>query len=195
MVKALVTWECRGNGTDPEFLPYLLEVRFGFGREGKPALDIAGDFARFRLHGIVDRLDRDREGNLRVIDYKSGSTAYSRKDLEKGLALQTALYALAADQFWVGKDSRVLESQYWLIPKREASGKLGFSGSLIDDLWVQTAVQQAALSVSLVRVGVFPSAPAKPALGGRSCRDNCDYAPICRVSRQSYVKGRRTNWA
>lgn len=191
MLSALVTWECQQNDTEAQFSPYLQEIRFGIGQDGLPPLEVEGDSARFRLRGVIDRVDHDFDGNLRLIDYKSGSTKYSKTDLQKGLALQTALYALAAEHFLINDQGCLVDSHYLHIPKREPSGKLIFRGSVCEDEWVETAIQQAAWSVSNVRSGVFPSAPAKPALGGRSCREKCEFAPICRVTRQSFVKGRR----
>jgi ATP-dependent helicase/DNAse subunit B len=45
------------------------------------------------MAGVIDRLDIDEDGNLCVIDYKSGSLGFSKKDLENGLAFQTGIYA------------------------------------------------------------------------------------------------------
>ena len=143
------------------------------------------------VSGEIDRLDRDADGNLRVIDYKSGSSTYSKPVLQKGLALQTALYALAAEQFWAQGEARVAESHYWHIPSRNASGSLKFSGAVLDDETAAGAIQQAAWSAAQVRAGVFPSAPAKPAPGSLQCRSYCDFAALCRVSRQSIAKAKR----
>jgi ATP-dependent helicase/nuclease subunit B len=195
MLRVLVTWECEQNGESASYSPYLLEAGFGFYKSGFPPLEINVDETHFRLHGLIDRLDRDADGNLRVLDYKSGGTKYSASDLEKGLALQTALYALAAEHFWTQRGARVAESHYWHIPTREASGSIRFQGAVRDNALAESAIRQAALSIERIRDGVFPGAPGKPAAGGMLCRSNCDFAPICRVTRQSIRKARQGGFA
>lgn len=191
MLRILVTWECEQNGEAARFMPYLLEAGFGIQRDSFPPLDINVDDTRIRFRGIIDRLDRDDNGNLRVLDYKSGSTKSTKTDLIKGLALQTALYALAAEQFWLEVGGRIAESHYWHIPIREASGSLRFQGSVRDDELAETIIHHAALSVERIRTGIFPSATEKPIMGAFSCRSNCDFAPICRVTRQSIYKAHK----
>jgi len=191
LLRALIIWECEQNTPTARFLPYMQEARFGIQREGSPPLEILGDQAKFRLRGMIDRLDRDVDRNLRVIDYKSGSTTYSKNDLQKGLALQTALYALAAERFLTGAENRVAESHYWHIPSRKASGSLKIDGDVLDDEVANAAIQQASWSVAQIRSGAFPSAPGKPIQGGKQCSSRCDFAPICRVTRQSIAKARR----
>ena len=191
LLRALVVWECESNDPEARFLPYLQEAGFGISQSELPQLEVAGEHAQFRLRGMIDRVDRDSAGNLRVIDYKSGGTTWSKPDLQKGLALQTALYALAAERFWVGEGGRVAESHYWHIPSRKASGSLKLRGTVREDEIAEAAIQQAAWSVAQVRSGIFPSAPGKPVQGGMQCSSRCDFAPICRVTRQSIAKGRR----
>lgn len=191
MLRILVAWECEENGEATRYIPYLLEAGFGIRQDSLPPLEINVDDTRFQVRGLIDRLDKDGNGNLRVLDYKSGSTKYSQSDLRKGLALQTPLYALAAEQFLVGEGERVAESHYWHITIREASGSLRFDGTVRDHELAETAVQQAALNVERTRSGIFPAAPEKPITGAFSCRSYCDIAPICRVSRQSINKARR----
>jgi hypothetical protein len=144
----------------------------------------------FQIHGVIDRLDRDQEGRWRVVDYKSGSTKYSRRDIQKGLALQSALYALAAERL-LEPQTRVVESYYLHIPLREHSGRLQFEGGARNDETVAEAVDVAGAFVRAVRGGVFPSAPGKPDYGGRACSSHCDFAGLCRVTRQSMQKAQR----
>jgi ATP-dependent helicase/nuclease subunit B len=191
LLRALVVWECEENGSDARFRPYLQEAGFGIRESGPQPLAVMGEKAQFRLRGLIDRIDRDPAGNLRVIDYKSGSTTWSTNDLKKGLALQTTLYALAAERFWSNDESHVAESHYWHIPSREASGSLKISACVTQDELADAIIQQAAWNIFQIRSGVFPSAPGKPVQGGMSCNSRCDFAPICRVSRLSIGKARR----
>jgi len=74
----------------------------------------------FRLHGIVDRVDRDPDGRLRVIDYKTaGPYSYGKRALEDGKKLQLPLYALAAqDALGLGEAA---DGFYWHIRHAEPS--------------------------------------------------------------------------
>jgi ATP-dependent helicase/DNAse subunit B len=191
LVGALVTWECQLNGEQARFMPALQECRFGIGPGEAPTLEIRAEGIHFLLRGVIDRIDKDRQGNLRVIDYKSGGGGYSKPDMLEGLAMQAALYALAAERFWLQGQGRVAESQYWHIPNRETSGKLTFKGRVREDEVVEGVIQQAVWCVAQVRAGFFPSAPAKPVQWGKSCANRCDFSAICRVSRQSIFKNRQ----
>ncbi|MBN1536887.1 MAG: PD-(D/E)XK nuclease family protein [Anaerolineales bacterium] len=191
LLRALAIWECETNGPEARFMPYLQEAGFGIGREGPPPLEIVDEQPRVRLRGLIDRIDRDHVGNLRVIDYKSGSSTWSKTDMQIGLALQTALYALAAERYWVSEGGRIAESHYLHIPSRNTSGKLSISGAVQQDGLAEEIIQQAIRSAAMVRAGVFPSAPGKPVQGGMQCSSRCDFAPICRVTRCSIVKARR----
>ncbi len=193
MVRTLVTWECVENGETARYQPFILEAGFGIRQDGSPPLEISFEdtHTHFRVRGLIDRLDKDGDGNLRVLDYKSGSTKYSEPDLRKGLALQTPLYALAAERFCIVEGGRVSESHYLHIPTRMTSGSLNFEGQVRDNETVEESLRQAALNVERVRSGIFPSAPEKPITGAFTCRSLCEFAPLCRVSAQSIAKARR----
>ena len=153
LLRALVIWGCQENGDAPRFHPDQQELRFGMKGDALPALRVG---ETFYLHGVMDRLDRDAAGNLRVIDYKSGSTTYSGRQIEEGLALQTALYTLVARQ--VAAAAAVAESYYLHISTRKRSGQLRFPD---DEGKVQAAVERAAHFVRQVRAGRFPRRPRR----------------------------------
>lgn len=191
LLRVLVSWDCEQNSADIKYSPYLQEARFGIGHNGPPALKIAGNNMHFLLCGVIDRLDRDPDGNVRVIDYKSGSVTYSKPDLEKGLALQTALYALAAEEYWAGEHARVAESHYWHIPNRKSSGSLYFQAGVRENELTREIIRHAAGNITQIQAGIFPSAPAKRYQGGRDCSSRCNFGALCRVSRQSIAKAWR----
>jgi ATP-dependent helicase/DNAse subunit B len=90
-----------------------------FGMRGQPPLLVRGDSDEFRVRGFIDRVDRDADGRLRIIDYKSGSTPISGRDLAEGRRLQIALYALAArDALGLGD---IADGFYWHIGSAKAS--------------------------------------------------------------------------
>ena len=89
LLVALVRWECDNPGL---YQPYQQELRFGVKGSAYPdyPLTTSSD-ETFLFHGVVDRIDRTENDGLRVLDYKSGSTTYSQKDMVSGLAFQNPL--------------------------------------------------------------------------------------------------------
>ena len=98
------------------YTPLRQEARFGM---GEPSLVLKTEAGEVRLHGYIDRLDAAPDGSLRVIDYKSGSTPISAKQLQEGRRLQLPIYALAAQRaLGLGQ---VSSGFYWHIQTAEAS--------------------------------------------------------------------------
>jgi ATP-dependent helicase/nuclease subunit B len=84
-----------------------------FGRENAPPLELQVGGETVRIRGIIDRVDVNRSGELRILDYKSGSGHLSVKDLVEGRRLQLPVYALAArDALKLGQP---VEGLYWAI--------------------------------------------------------------------------------
>ncbi|MGA2111125.1 MAG: PD-(D/E)XK nuclease family protein [Anaerolineales bacterium] len=90
-----------------------MEFERSFGREGAPALELRVDSEIVLLRGIIDRVDVNRTGQLRILDYKSGSTHLSPRDLIEGRRLQLPIYALAAREAL--KLGQPVEGLYWAI--------------------------------------------------------------------------------
>jgi hypothetical protein len=192
ILRAFVRWECEENQESADYNPRYLELFFGFPRSSHGILDFEdADGLKIKVHGVIDRVDVNGEGRAAVIDYKSGGGQFSKSDISRGLAFQTPLYALAVDQLF-SDISAVSVSKYLLVPARKESGVLKFSGPVSEDETVQTAINQAGSFVHNVRHGFFPSAPGKPTAGigadGGICRNHCDFAPLCRVTRMSIAK-------
>jgi ATP-dependent helicase/nuclease subunit B len=190
LLTVLLHFECDQNCKPPEFHPFRQELRFGIQGSALPSLRIeTQDGFAFSLHGVIDRLDRDDQGRLRLVDYKSGSTTYSKQDILKGLAFQSPLYALAAEQ--LVPEAQVIESYFLHIPKREKSGRLTYTNGVTGDEIVRAAVEQAALFVQDIRQGVFPTLPAKAGAGQNACTSTCEFSGLCRANRHSVAKARQ----
>jgi ATP-dependent helicase/nuclease subunit B len=189
LLKVYLAWECTEN--QGRYQPLLQEAKFGIKDSEQGAFLVEFEEDSFYLRGVIDRVDKDDHGNLLVIDYKSGSTYYSKDSIEKGLALQTALYALAAQDFWAEEGEKISKSEYRHLPNRSTSGSLKFDDRVEDNETVQKAVEKACEYIQRIRKGIFPSATEKPIRGQHSCTSYCDFAPLCRVSRQSISKARK----
>jgi ATP-dependent helicase/DNAse subunit B len=149
-----------------------VELEQAFGVEGRPGLDVCRDGRRLRLRGFVDRLDRDEEGRLQIIDYKAGSTPISPRDLESGKRIQLPLYALAVrDALDLGE---VGGGFYWHIGSAQAS-RLRLESYLGGvDFAIDTALEHALNIIAAIQAGQFlPQPPA----GG--CPDNCPASSFC----------------
>jgi len=129
------------------YAPRLYEQAFGF--KGQPLLDADG----VKLHGFIDRVDAGPGGRLRVMDYKTGSTPISSKDLNEGRRLQLPLYALAArDALKLGD---VDAGFYWHVGSaRSSSLKLeSFEGGV--EAAIQIAIAHTHRHVEAIRAGKF----------------------------------------
>lgn len=128
----------------------------------------------FLLKGLIDRVDRDPAGQLRIIDYKTGGpSSYDSNSLSDGRRLQLPLYALAAQEALLL--GRAADGFYWHCRHAVASPLLlskfrdgGVAGAL------ETAVHYARLAVNGAREGDF--APRPPDSG---CPDYCPAAGYC----------------
>jgi len=91
--------------------PIAFEAKFG--SNGSPSLVLERDGDLVRIHGIIDRVDRNPDGEVRVIDYKTGSSNIGNRDLVEGTRLQLPVYAKAAElALELGE---VVDGFYWLI--------------------------------------------------------------------------------
>jgi ATP-dependent helicase/nuclease subunit B len=72
------------------------EIRFG--KNGSyPSIELKeADGTLYEIHGIIDRADKDKEGLIRVVDYKSGGKDFKFAKLYEGIDLQLPMYLAAA---------------------------------------------------------------------------------------------------
>ena len=152
-----------------EWVPIAFEEKFGM--EGKPALKIELEDGRIlRLHGVIDRIDQDLQGNLRVIDYKTGVSHLGKNDLISGIRLQLPLYALAAMQAL--KMGEVREGFYWTLNGKEA-GSLKLSKFQSEDFEGPSgAIQVAKLHLQLIMDGLS-RADFHPQVPDGGCPNYC----------------------
>jgi len=183
---------------DGDFEPWLLEAGFGEeeGRE-RPALEIDG----WRLHGAIDRVDRDERGRALVLDYKLSNAVTPRNKLEEQAKLQLQLYMVAVAEQWgaepVGGLYHPLRGTSARRPRGlvldEAAADLGSYGLARTDVvdregfeeLLDDARRRAGEIVARMRRGDIRRDPGpRPGLRGHGiCPPFCDFAPICRRDR------------
>jgi ATP-dependent helicase/DNAse subunit B len=180
------------------FEPWLLEARFGEDEgAARPALEIDG----WRLHGAIDRVDRDPAGHALVIDYKLSRAVTPREKLEEQAKLQLQLYLIAVAEHWgaepvaglyhplrgtsarrprgiVREDAAEALGSYRLYDP-DLADREGFEAMLAD------ARRRAGEIVARMRRGDIRRDPGpRPSLRGHDvCPAFCEFAPICRRDR------------
>ncbi len=125
----------------------------------------------FRLRGIVDRLDRNQEGQIRVIDYKLRKSPYNRTELDLAIVNQAVLYRLAAQE----AGHAVKESGYRLLGET-AKSKLS---NVPTDAEAIAMLKQIQGYQHNIRRGIFPNIPGILTANGRQCTGYCELADFC----------------
>ncbi len=157
-----------------QWRPLAFEAKFGL--QGRPPLRINTPGGEINLHGVIDRIDVNPQGHLRVIDYKSGGSHLTAQDLVEGRRLQLPLYALAATQALdLGEAA---EGFYWKLFQGEASSLKLSNFQCEAGSGPQAAAAVAAghvtAFVTAIRQGQFNPLPPK---GG--CPSYCPAAAWC----------------
>jgi ATP-dependent helicase/nuclease subunit B len=164
----LLAVEAERYGDDAP-VPFAFEVPFGFA--GKPALRLELPIGTIRLIGKIDRMDRTGAGVV-LIDYKTGSTPISAREVLEGRNLQLPIYVLAAQ----AHKHRVADAFFLHIHSAKTSGEL----SKVDrHEWLNAAKEHINRYVMLARAGEFAVAPTQFENG--RCQAHCEFASLCRV--------------
>ncbi len=152
--------------------PCGLEVAFGRPGDPAPAQRIEADGHAFLLSGVIDRIDRNGEGQVRLIDYKSGGESIGYRDLLEGRRIQLALYAWAVEG--VLAQGTVVAGFYWHVraAKRSTLTLEGFAGGA--SMAMQQAAARAWQAVEGASAGQF--SPQPPESG---CPSYCPGSAFC----------------
>jgi RecB family exonuclease len=133
------------------------------------------------LRGRVDRVDMNAEGNIRIVDYKTGSMKSNKAlVLKDGLPLQPGLYAAALRAMLPGSEAHDLRFSYLHISDKEQGVEVPHS---VDDPGLAETVGHL---LRAWRDGVFPHAIDAGACGYCEFRELC--GPPRRVCEESLEK-------
>jgi ATP-dependent helicase/nuclease subunit B len=154
----------------------LVEQSFGMGRKGDlPAVKIRVNNQEISLHGFIDRVDSNRDGNkYLIIDYKTGSaSSYSgmKKDpLECGRRLQLPVYGLAIRQSL--ETQAEITACYWFISNKGNFERREVLLSAVE----KEFLEKVELIAAGIQKGLFIANPGDN--GSDNCR-YCDFDRIC----------------
>jgi len=159
---------------DTDWQPIGYEAKFGL--EGAQPLRIDLGDEILTMHGVIDRVDRNSQGQLRVIDYKTGSAHMSKNDLQLGYRLQLPIYALAArDALDLGLP---VEGFYWKLLSAEPSSLKLSTFSIEDAVGIETAITVGIAHLSRILKGIRDAEfMPEPPDGG--CASYCPAAAWC----------------
>lgn len=154
--------------------PFAYEQKFGI--ENSPALVIKIGDEKMRVRGVIDRLDKNVDGEIRVVDYKTGSGHLALADLKDGRRLQLPIYALAVrDALKIGNP---VDGMYWAINAAKAGplklGSFENENGAGTAAAIETVKEHLLRIVTGIRSGEFPPVPPK---GG--CPKYCPAAQWC----------------
>ena len=154
--------------------PIRFEQKFGI--DDIPALEIDLEAETVYVRGVIDRVDKNSKGEIRVMDYKTGGSYLEKTDLRSGRRLQLPIYALAAeDALHLGP---VVDGFYWKI-KEAAASSFKLAKFEEGDLKGLPAAESLAIehikhTLSGIRSGEFPPRPPR---GG--CPSYCPAVQWC----------------
>ena len=142
-------------------------------------IELTPEERHLRLAGYIDRVDRV-DGKLVLVDYKSGTKAIDRRQMEIGRDFQMMVYALAMQSLLERSRSQdeLAGGFFWHVRNLKASGVYA-----VDDEDDQAALDAARLKLAdnlrRGRHGQFP-VHATELENGR-CARYCEYSRLCRL--------------
>ncbi|MDE2636795.1 MAG: exodeoxyribonuclease V subunit gamma [Chloroflexota bacterium] len=168
--------------------------RFGAGRQvrmleryfDEALIEMPEDMPALRVAGFIDRIDW-ADDELVLVDYKTGSGAISRRQMEIGRDFQMLVYALALE--WAERnlpgEPRLAGGLFWHLRNLKASGVYD-ADSEDDQAALETARQHLARNVTQGRHGQFPVHATELERG--KCARYCEYSHLCRMRVTSRFK-------
>ena len=145
-----------------------LELKFGLGDRPAAVVPLRG--GRVRIRGAIDRVDREPDGGMVVVDYKTGGTGRherSKKGLfHGGRRLQNVVYTAVAEATMEGR----VERMEYHFPTR--GGQNEVIGYTRDET-------RRGLGLLDRLLGMAAAGRFLPTPDGDDCKF-CDYQPVCR---------------
>ena len=157
------------------------ELEFGYpekGKENTDPLTVETSAGPIQIRGIIDRVDRRDDGLLRVVDYKTGASGFSKEEIAAGSHIQAGVYAAAVVHAL--RMGPKCEGMYWSINNKSVREYMVYD-SQNDEKFPN--IEFLNRFSEGIRDAAYPADPA-----GGSCPDYCPAAPWCKryVRREFY---------
>jgi len=135
------------------------EFEFAFGKDRNPPLRIDLDREAMYFRGFIDRIDKNAQDELSVIDYKLGGS-FVKEDFSTGGVIQFMIYALAAERHF---DRGVVYSRYWSVNQKKFFGPSWKGARTSKEVSAQIDILNDLLQNFLgsIRSGDYPPSPPK----------------------------------
>lgn len=161
--------------------PFALEMNFGLGDEEPVTIPI-GQGQSLRVRGSIDRVDLAGD-KLIVVDYKTGTSPISKREMQAGRHFQMMVYLLALEQMLAEENltHTMRVGAFWHIRNLELSGVVDLSDVAPQQAEL-VAAGQAFIADYIVaaRAGDFSVQPSKIQAG--KCFGYCEYYQLCRLA-------------
>jgi RecB family exonuclease len=159
--------------------PIAVEMPFGLDGVAPVELGLPGG-RTVSFRGRADRVDRGADGQLAVIDYKTGKAADQREldadPVRAGMMLQLPIYGLAARQQY-GEPDTPVAAHYWYVSSRGEFKTVGYD---VDQSREDRFVEVVETISDGIEQGVFPAYPGS-FNHWYGTNDNCGYCPFDRL--------------
>ena len=162
--------EEKGWRAKSRFIPRYFELSFG--TKAQKPLELTWKGKSLFLRGKVDRIDVDEEAReFVVIDYKTGATVPSTREVMEGKSFQLTLYAIALEQLFL---PGYIPSRGFFYRIKERDIKKGFLCETQEEWKI---LKEKALSEIFSLVGKMKtlSFPATP----KHCYATCELKNMC----------------
>src|SRR5262249_4591867 len=156
----------------------LLETKFGRPDDRSPALTFHSATGEITLHGIIDRVDVERNSAGKpvaatIVDYKLGSTPITIDDAKAGANLQLPIYALAVEKV-IMPAVRVRSAVYLSVNSAKSIGSINLEK---EPCLLEETKAKITQMVECITAGVFPVKP----YSSKAC-SGCPHASLCRIA-------------
>ncbi len=170
--------------------PLAVELGFGFGDLDAVSVPLP-DGRSVRVRGRADRLDLGADGTIHVVDYKTGSSRYTRiseqDPIAAGTKLQLPIYGLAG-RLHRGDETAPVRADYWFVTTRGEFRRIGYD---VTDAVLELTSTTVGTIVDGIERGVFPPHPPATASTANVFRVECE---VCDPDRLGTVE-LRGHWS
>jgi len=162
---------------------WLQEAAFGF--HGVAPLELQLTHDRVKVRGFIDRVDLVDDERVLVLDYKSGSSGISLKEMETGRNFQMLIYLEAAEMLFAERET--VSGYFWHIRNRSFSGLPPESKKApLIDIAREQGKKLLSEHIQQAQQGDFAVQPSQQ--NDQKCTSYCEFYQMCRLAATNQYK-------